>query len=401
VQSPHPIALPDELSLSKLWNSGRLPRECRCADGRRLEVVYRGQWSRGYGPDFRGAILSFDGAPPARGDVEIHVRSSGWTRHGHDGDPLYTGVILHVVWSDDHPTRLGVPVLQLCDKVTHGDLQDLPDPGDLDASLCAVFRSEESARGALRTIEAAGDARFEARCAAYEGDLACASPEQALYAGLMECMGYAENKLPFRLLAEALPYDVIASRDADRIARALQEGSGLVPGYERCAALRPEQWRVARVRPANHPLRRMNGLARLIARAEGEGGLAMYVAAAVPAGPRALLDRLRVGSPEGPALIGPDRAGEAACNAALPFAVALARATGDADLETAARAAWERLPRASLTRVERSMRDHLGAPSGRLLNRARHQQGLLHLYRRYCAQRLCAACPLSKLAGPE
>ncbi|MDP9351932.1 MAG: hypothetical protein M3P51_10395 [Chloroflexota bacterium] len=52
--------LPSELALSRYWNAARLPEDCRTTDGRRLDLIYRGHWSRGHGPDFRGAILTCD-----------------------------------------------------------------------------------------------------------------------------------------------------------------------------------------------------------------------------------------------------------------------------------------------------------------------------------------------------
>ena len=42
--------------------------------------------------------------------MEIHVQSSDWYRHGHEGDKGYDAVILHVVWIDD------VPVFQRSNK---------------------------------------------------------------------------------------------------------------------------------------------------------------------------------------------------------------------------------------------------------------------------------------------
>src|SRR5919199_844755 len=62
---------------------------------------FRGVPSDAGGPDYQDAILAWDEREVISGDVEFHARSSDWYRHGHDRDPRYNRVVLHVVWSDD------------------------------------------------------------------------------------------------------------------------------------------------------------------------------------------------------------------------------------------------------------------------------------------------------------
>ncbi len=72
------------------------------------------------GPDFFNAQLIIENQKWA-GNVEIHINSSDWYVHGHEKDPSYDNVILHVVWQDDVPVfrrdNTSIPTLQLKDFV--------------------------------------------------------------------------------------------------------------------------------------------------------------------------------------------------------------------------------------------------------------------------------------------
>jgi len=98
-------------------------------------------------------------------------------------------------------------------------------------------------------------------------------------------------------------------------------------------------------------------------------------------------------------LIGAGRAGELAVNVVLPFAFAWAETRGDAALAEAAVATFRRWPRTSSYGLLRSLSSALGS---RATGGARRQQGMLHLFRRYCRQGGCAEvrgekgrCPLA------
>lgn len=71
-------------------------------EGRTLEVLSPGHWNESAGPDFRHAHLVIGGVE-VRGDIEIHIRDDGWHCHGHDRDPAYNQVILHIaLWDVGH-----------------------------------------------------------------------------------------------------------------------------------------------------------------------------------------------------------------------------------------------------------------------------------------------------------
>ncbi len=83
---------PPKIALSAAWQAGRFAAPLRTIDGRTVEVVHRGTWSHGFGPDFRDALLLFDGRELRSGSVEIHLHTSAWADHGHHLDPRYDDV---------------------------------------------------------------------------------------------------------------------------------------------------------------------------------------------------------------------------------------------------------------------------------------------------------------------
>jgi len=424
-----------EADLVRLWEGQRFPPEALVSrEGLALRVVYRGRLGGGPGPDFRDAVIAAGGVE-WRGDVELHVAASGFRQHGHHRDPAYDNVVLHVVfWDDDRrETRLAcgrpVPTLALAPWVARR-------AQELRRWLARPARWQEPCRTALArlgpaqvtaVLEETGDIRFREKADAFAAAMAAGEEEEALYRGLLEGLGYSRNRDPFRRLAEALPWQALRSHLAAQRPQvrpaaaeaALLGTAGFLPEPETgdtngpASHLSPPTsiflpWELTG-RPPNHPARRLAGAARLLVRYV-EGGLLAGLLAAVRAGPSALTSALQVPGdgfwchhydltsaptrlPAG--LIGPGRAGELAVNIVLPFALAWAEARGDSALAEAALDAYHRYPRTASYGLLRPLSAALGS---RVTAGARRQQGMLHLFRRYCRQGGCAGdggCPLS------
>ncbi|WP_424494614.1 DUF2851 family protein [Salinimicrobium sp. GXAS 041] len=81
-----------------------------------LNILHFGTPNALSGPDFFNARLEI-GEQQWAGNVEIHINSSDWYVHGHEVDPAYDNVILHVVWNHDievfRKDNTVVPVLEL------------------------------------------------------------------------------------------------------------------------------------------------------------------------------------------------------------------------------------------------------------------------------------------------
>ena len=86
-----------EQLLHYVWRHKMLPLgHLMTTDGREVEVIDPGLYNRRHaGPDFFNAKIRI-GETLWVGNVEIHERASDWYRHGHDNDPHYDNVVLHV-----------------------------------------------------------------------------------------------------------------------------------------------------------------------------------------------------------------------------------------------------------------------------------------------------------------
>ena len=106
-----------EQLLHYCWKHKIFPlRPLATIDGRCVEVLNPGRHNQDAGPDFLEAKVKIDGVLWV-GDVEIHDKTSDWHRHGHDGNPAYEHIILHVAGEIDeqlyYPGGQPIPQLQL------------------------------------------------------------------------------------------------------------------------------------------------------------------------------------------------------------------------------------------------------------------------------------------------
>ncbi|NND71000.1 MAG: DUF2851 family protein [Rhodothermales bacterium] len=90
-----------ESVVQDIWARQMFDNRCLIStDGKSVRVVNTGIRNDGGGPDFLQAQI-FIGDLRWFGDVEIHVTSGAWFQHGHQDDPRYNNVVLHVVLGPD------------------------------------------------------------------------------------------------------------------------------------------------------------------------------------------------------------------------------------------------------------------------------------------------------------
>ena len=413
----HPV--PERL-LSNLWRKRAARRAWfRSSAGTRMRVLYPGRASSAAGPDFRDALLEVEGVGLVQGDVEIHVRQRDWRGHGHGQDPRYNGVILHAALElDASSTRLQsgqwVPVISLAPLLSsYPDLED-PPAGLPSAVLWTVlggrgFPQPETAQEMGHLLDRAGDDRFHSKSSRFGSLLEEQDQEQTLYEGILEGLGYHQNRQPFLKLAGRAPYAALmqaaGNLEPERRARAIQDWltllSGLAPHLEMSLmplpkarlgpglgpAMSAREWHCFRIRPSNHPLRRIAGAARLLDRFLEPGLVAGLSLVAQDANHRELTSALCVQGGPGDAMacIGTARARDLAVNMVLPFLHGLQRLRGEAGHGQAYLDLYRRFGKLQDNDLTREMAGQLLGPAwSSLLSTARRQQGLLHLQRLLC-----------------
>jgi hypothetical protein len=281
-----------EVFIHYLWKFRLYDHADLCTvGGQRILVQEPGMTNRNAGPDFFTARVQLDDTLWA-GNVEIHLKSSDWKRHGHSSDPAYGNVILHVVYEYDIPVYRSdgslIPTLELRDRI---DLKQYDNYLALLANMHYI-PCEKQARLVEPVIWSSwllrmAIERFEERAVPLIQRLVHRQYdwEQVFYECLAGNFGFHVNREPFEQVASLTSFRLLLKHH-DRLfsIEALLFGqAGLLNRHvkdEYPRQLRKEylflrrkyglvpidmqRWKFMRLRPANFPSLRMAQFAALI-----------------------------------------------------------------------------------------------------------------------------------------
>jgi len=441
---------PPERLLQAIWQHQRLRRDqLRTLDGKTVRVLHPGFGSAEGGPDFRGAVLQIGDAAPRSGDVEVDIRASGWRAHGHDRNPAFQNVLLHVIWDADRATSDVAAVLPL------RNLLDAP-LGELSLWLerepsrglpenlcgkCSAAMRELPAAQAAEVLRQAAQVRFEAKAAQFQARARLAGWEQALWEGLFRGLGYKHNTWPMHCLAETRERWAAERLSPLDFQARLLGLSGLLPAemprtqsgantYLRQAwdgwwrerdefadcTLPRSVWKFHGLRPANHPQRRLALAAHWLAKRDLPAKLKTWCAAKLP--DNKLTDSLlkllqierddfwswhwtfrspRLKRPQ--PLLGGTRVTDLAVNVILPWLWTRAAEGRNATLQKEIERRYFAWPLAEDNAVLRLARQRLLGSASRRLKCAAEQQGLMQIVRDFCdhSNAICDQCQFPEL----
>lgn len=193
----------------RLWGA----RELATNDGRRVRVIDPGRRNTDAGPDFFNAKVEIDGCLWA-GNVEIHYRASDWHRHGHDDDPAYDTVVLHVVAKDDAPV-----VRANGERIPQMVMECTAEIADRYAALvnstvelpCRQVIREMTSLDVAEWVQSLIFERLADKSRRVKGllDRFHGSWEDTCYVTLARTIGFGTNSDAFELLAKSLPLNLL------------------------------------------------------------------------------------------------------------------------------------------------------------------------------------------------
>jgi hypothetical protein len=330
---------PAERLLQAVWRHQRLQRDqLKTPDGKNVRVLHPGFISAEGGPDFRGAVIQIGGETPRSGDVEIDLRSHGWHAHGHDRNPSFQNVMLHVVWETGAPApgparnerpltlliknSLDAPLGELSLWLENESASVLPE--NLRGKCSAPLRELDEPQLA-ELLHQAARVRLESKAAQFSARARHAGWEQALWEGLFRALGYKHNAWPMQNLAESRFLWSPGAKSPFTFQTRLLGISGLLPDEltrsqkssdtylrrvwdcwwrerdEFAEIILPRAiWKLHGLRPANHPQRRLALAAHWLADKNLISKIEKWCAAEISGG-RAALPRRRADRQVSPA----------------------------------------------------------------------------------------------------
>lgn len=258
------------------------------AEGEPLTVIHCGTLNKDAGPDFLEAKVKI-GKTILVGNIELHIKSSDWLRHGHQHDPSYQSLILHVVYDNDVKDAAGnIPVLVLQDHISQDIIakytglvqttQKLPCAGQHEKVKDIIKESWLSRLLAER---------WEQKLAGWNLLLENSAEDwrNLLYWRTAANFGFKTNATPFLMLAQSLPLNIPTKHKEnllqiealffgqagmlnddfkDDYPRELQREYDYLKKKYKLKPITGHLWKFLRMRPANFPTIRIAQFAALV-----------------------------------------------------------------------------------------------------------------------------------------
>jgi len=444
---PNRIAEPDltisrkEKNLYKAWlNQEFNLKGLQTVEGHALSILSPGTRNESEGPDFRDAMIMID-EKFEQGNIELHLESGDWYNHGHDHDPHYNNVILHVVLnadkkitiksSDDHI----IPTLRITPFAI-----TVPDE-----FTCRTW-SQISEADFNRIIKTFADIRFNRKAQILRSLILKKSADQIFYEGLADVMGYSRNRRMFGILADKISCDLIRNilkntQPEQRIIvlesllfgmagfltrpelqifiRDTKYTKGLckiwlkIANQHNLEAIESPEWHFAGSRPANFPTLRIAALAQIINKifpdrfaetwlrvlnnAETYSEIRRWSSEMFQQPDGLWRNHPLLKQQPGKMLIGAQRFNDLLSNLLLPFSYAVGLINNRGEWREKSTLFAEQVECFAMPGIVRMAISRLPVPIT-VITKNYQVQGMIEFIRRYCNMNICKLCPLEKYA---
>ncbi|MCO6461684.1 MAG: DUF2851 family protein [Saprospiraceae bacterium] len=274
-------SITSEQLLHYIWKTKQFDRtRLRLTDDTPLDICDFGRYNTNSGPDFQHGKIRI-GDTIMAGHIEMHIFSSEWETHGHQSDPAYNNVVLHVVAMHDKEvcTQNGtrIPTLVLTEYLDEdivmrygmmsAERENIPcarlHPGKVSSDIWNIWKERLNVERLQDRLEWINQ----------ELEAAVQDWEAIFFKQMLISMGTNVNKEAFKALARHLDYSVFMRLKSDEVAlhayvlgtsgllsrgndayltRLRDEYQFICMKYP-ITAVNPVIWKYARMHPSNFP----------------------------------------------------------------------------------------------------------------------------------------------------
>lgn len=231
------------------------------SSGQVVNIHHTGTYNKSDGPDFKKAEVTINGIRWF-GDIEIHWKYEDWRAHGHQADPNFENVVLHVVFDETEKTvrrkdQSIIPTLSLSPylaKPLHAFLTHYVSQPQLPCSGHISFISEKAFK---RQLEKAHQEYFEQKVddllEFYDPGLPPSRAwKQMFVTALFDGLGISHNRKAMQTLSRLLLARVPKTTSAEELRQ-----KALALSEIKASKSNQFSWNYKGCRPGNHPLPRI------------------------------------------------------------------------------------------------------------------------------------------------
>lgn len=197
-----------------IWKSKRMPfHRMRTTTGKSALILDVGIHNASEsGPDFFNGRILLDGIEWC-GNIEMHVKSSDWFKHGHQNDRAYDTVVLHVVFEHDAAVYVDgkeLPTIEIKEFIDTDHYRKWEVFAQSVSQLNCKYALRELDRVYLESMMSRSLIdRLNRKTFVLDRDLTKREPAEVLYFLLAGAFGAKVNRVPFEELTHRLPLAVL------------------------------------------------------------------------------------------------------------------------------------------------------------------------------------------------